>query len=111
MVVRQFMLPSDSLSNMVSLLSLVTHIHQDVSTKTHWKHTQSLKHVTKLVDFQTDTHTHLTSDRGLLKAHLSQKSTEHFQTVGDDVNHQPEELISHIGMLCDNDTILPYPRK
>lgn len=33
MVVRQFMLPSDSLSNMVSLLSLVTHIHQDVSTK------------------------------------------------------------------------------
>lgn len=33
MVVRQFMLPSDSLSNMVSLLSLVTHIHRDVSTK------------------------------------------------------------------------------
>lgn len=32
MVVRQFMLPSDSLSNMVSLLSLVTHIHRDVST-------------------------------------------------------------------------------
>lgn len=31
MVVRQFMLPSDSLSNIVSLLSLVTHMRPDVS--------------------------------------------------------------------------------
>lgn len=33
MVVRQFMLPSDSLSNMVSLLSLVTHVQQDVNAE------------------------------------------------------------------------------
>lgn len=30
MVVRQFMLPSDSLSNMVSLLSLVTHTYTEM---------------------------------------------------------------------------------
>lgn len=30
MVVRQFMLPSDSLSNMVSLLSLVIHTYSEM---------------------------------------------------------------------------------
>lgn len=55
MVVRQFMLPSDSLSNMVSLLSLVTHMHQDVSGNAH-EHTNSyaLDHMIKLVDFPAE---------------------------------------------------------
>lgn len=50
MVVRQFMLPSDSLSNMVSLLSLVTDTH--ISRHAGERHAdRTLTHVEKLLIF------------------------------------------------------------
>lgn len=61
MVVRQFMLPSDSLSNIVSLLSLVTHMRPDVSIKdtldmdTVTHHTRD---ITSRLSFPTCTRTH-----------------------------------------------------
>lgn len=60
MVVRQFMLPSDSLSNIVSLLSLVTHMRPDVSEKDMLDvDTVTHARVGEHTDVRAHTHRHL----------------------------------------------------
>lgn len=78
MVVRQFMLPSDSLSNIVSLLSLVTHTY--TSRCEYKRHGLDMDTVTHTRDmsarfFSTLTQAYLTFDGGELKARFEPKKT------------------------------------